>query len=663
MKRSLTILLSVFVIGLIITRSFAQNTSDTVLARIVYTNSTRLAILGKTVGVAKIDTLFTSNGNLTLRNLAVLASTKNGNSLLIAGKAVYPDPLNNSIVDSGWFIARIDAPFKNTGFVNPLSTPVTLGGAKLLKIIFSDQSNNPFLKILPIGALTPNEQEWYATPTKVSEGGGQQWFFHGRFDGTGNVDSVQVTGSPASVPDYPGYHMTNLVTSDDGSAMLCVVFDGINGVNSRCQVFNWIPSTPSGSIAFQANVITSLVQALRPHINYPDTVFAFSLHTVAGQGICELSLTPTTKGDLTYFTFPIGGSINSIVPSSNPPHSIARSVLPKGTDGKTLQFFTGYTGSPQNAYDDKEVFSPASGYPNGNGGDMMFSPSGDSVVFITCRSDATATAQESGIYIYDFNTQKVTLVQNDTTLMERQPIFAGSVVHKYVAPPPPPYVPGIARLDSTALNFGVDSIVAPPGTTPTVQTSFKFLDTSASKVTITNLTAFMGNNAGAFTLVSPTSFPMTIAARQSQTFTISFKPSIEQTYNATLQIHYTDSLTAAESKDSVLSIPITGIGIKKKPTGGVSASTPVSFDLFIAPNPFTSSTQITISARETGSSSLEIRDLLGKEIYSSKSFILASGEKYSYTLDANNMHLSPGTYFVIVRSNGEELTRQALYIK
>jgi len=621
MKRSLTLLIAVCVVGFMITRSFAQNTADTVLARIVFTNSDRNAILAKTVGVAKVDTLFTSFGNLTVRNLAVLASTKNGNSILIGGKAVYPDPLNNSIVDSAWAIARIDAPFKNTGLINPFATPPTIGGAKVLKVIFSDQNNNPFLKILPIGVLTPDEQYWYVTPTKVSEGGGQQWFFHGRFDGTGTVDSIQVTGSPASVPNYPGYHMTNLVTSDDGSTMLCVVFDGISSVNSRCQVFNWVPSTPSGSIAFQSNVITNLVSALRAHINYPDTVFAFSLHTLAGQGMCELSLAPTAKGDLTYYTFPIGGSINSIVPSS---HSIARSVLPNGTDGKTLQFFTGFTGSPQNAYDDKEVFSPASGYPNGNGGDMMFSPSGDSVVFITCRSDATATPQESGIYIYQFSSHKVTLVQNDPTLMERQPVFAGSVVHKYVPPPPPPYVPGIARLDSTALNFGVDSIVAPPGTTPTFQTSFEFLDTSASKVTITSQTAFVGNNAGAFTLVSPTGFPMIVAARQSQKFTISFKPSVEQTYTAALQIHYTDSLTAAEGKDSILSVSVTGIGIKKKPTGGVTASTPVSFDLFIAPNPFTSSTQITVSARETGTSSLEIRDLLGKEIYSSKSFILFS---------------------------------------
>ena len=81
------------------------------------------------------------------------------------------------------------------------------------------------------------------------------------------------------------------------------------------------------------------------------------------------------------------------------------------------------------------------------------------------------------------------------------------------------------------------------------------------------------------------------------------------------------------------------------------------------PNPFTSSTKITVTAREAGSTSVEIRDLLGKDIYSSKQMMLGVGEKFIYSLDANALHLAPGTYFVTLHSGGEELTRQVIYVK
>jgi len=655
MKRSLLIYIVVFCSLLTVAKSYAQNTSDTVIARIAYTTSDRTAILAKTVGAAKIDTLFQSFGGVQLKNLAVLASTRDGKSIMIGGKATFTNPINNS-PDSAWAIARIDSPFHNTGFLNIISNPPSLGGAKILKTFTIDQANSLFHfvqdKMLPLGVLSPDEKSWFVTLSKTSPGNGNQWFYHGSFDGKGVIDSFYLdpTSAVGSAAAIDGYHMTNLCTSDDGNTMITVVFDQIQDDKPRAQVFSWTPNVGGGNFPFIASVISGPISGLRPGWNI-DSSFAFALRVVRGQNppVCELALTPNLKGDLAFYSFRSTGSISTI----NPTRTIARNVLPKGSDAKTLHFFTGITGNPSSPTDDKEVI--ANNNASGNGGDMMFSDGGDSLVFITCRSDGNATGPESGIYIYNFRDNSVTLVQNDPLRMERQPIFAGSVIHKYIGPPPPKYIPGIAILDSSVLDFGIDSIGD-----PAAQTFFKLKDTSASQVFIKSAT-FTGSGAGAFSLIAPTGLPVTVAARGFSTFVVAFTPTAAQPYSATLEIHYVDSLTS--ERDSILKINMSGTGVKKKPTGGVNASTPASFDLSVVPNPFTSSTNITITAREAASTSIEVRDLLGKDIYSSKQMMLGVGEKFTYSLDANALHLAPGTYFVIVRSGGDELTRQVIYIK
>ncbi|MEI8134070.1 MAG: T9SS type A sorting domain-containing protein [bacterium] len=659
MKRSLLIFLLAVTSLLGVSQIFAQ--SDTNFAKIAFTNSERTAILRRTIGGKRTDTLFTSYGAVQLKNLSVLASTKNGKSLMIGGKAVFFNPLN-SAQDSAWAIARIDSPFHNTGGFNPLAVPLTIGGAKILKIVYSDLTNDPFLKLLPLGVLAPNEKDWYFTPVKASAGG-QQWFFHGTFDGLSPVDSLQITGDFAAVTGgYPGYFMTNLVVSNDSKTMAVVVFDGYNATYPRAQVFRWTPSTTGGGFAFSPATITGQVKNARSTAVNIDSSMAFCLHTLPGTGTCELALQPNFKGDIQFFTIPFSGSVN-LTPGDRA--TIQRTKLPAGADTKPLHFFTGYTNSPVTADDDKEVIAPGTGYPLGNGGDMMFSYNGtgtsdDSLVFVTCNSGDVATNAESGIYMYDFNNQKVTLVYNDPTKMERQPIFAGYEVHKYKIPDPPKYVPGVAILDSSSIKFGLDSI----GDAPII-IAFNIIDTSQSPVYLKSIT-INGNNAGVFSVVTPTiTSPITIAKGQKQVIIVKFTPSLpEQTYSSTVEIHYNDTLSSDNYKK--LTLDISGTSIKKKViTGGgvVRQNASSIFDLNITPNPFTSSAEITISAKENTSSSLEIHDVLGKEIYSSKVMSLSVGDRFKYTLDANSMHLSPGTYFVIVRSGGDELTRQAIYVK
>jgi len=246
------------------------------------------------------------------------------------------------------------------------------------------------------------------------------------------------------------------------------------------------------------------------------------------------------------------------------------------------------------------------------------------------------------------NTGTATLVQNDVKKMERQPIFMGYI------PPVVPYTVGTAVLDKTTLDFGNNFITDPD---PVLNVLLSDNTNSMVKVTSATIT---GADAGGFTVTPASPLPVIVQGKSSLNFAVKFHPTAEKTYNATLTIHYVDSLDKKE-KDSILNVSITGVGVKK--AGGSVKSTVSSFDLSVVPNPFTSSTQISIIAREAGSTTLEIRDLLGKDIYSSKALSLGIGEKFTYTLDAKALGLAPGTYFVMVRSGGEELTRQVIYIK
>ncbi len=656
MKRSLLLILFTIFSMLTADVSFAQ--TDTILTRIVYTNSDRLAILAKTVGVNKVDTLFQTatdaRGNtVTVKNLAILASTKDGKSLLIGAKMIYNTTVQS--VDSLWAIARIDSPFANIGGkINTVAG--TIGGAKILKHFGFDevQSILDFSadKMMPLGELTPDEQQWYVTLNKSAPGNGAQWFFHGNLSGAGTTDSVLVSQVNSAAAALDDYHMSNLAVSDNGSIMLAMVFDQILTNSPRLQLFQWTPGAPAGTVGFQADVITSLPN-FRPFGN-TDTCFGFLFRVIPNQPnpTAEIALAPNVKGDLTLYSFRYDGG-GSIQLNPNASRTIPRSILGDNLTG--LHFFTGVTGTPKLPDDGKEVITPYQGAPNGNGGDMMFSPDGNSVVFVTCGNNDYASPSSSEIGIYDINQAKFTLVQNDLLAMERQPIFTANVVHKFIPPPPPPYQVGKAIIDMPSIDFGSNFIGDPSATA-----KVKLTDTTSSLVIVTQ--GFISGPAGSiFTVTSSPSVPATISGHGLVTFTVNFTPLAAQTYLDTLVIHYKDSLQKA-ADDSIFVIPLTGIGVKKS-TGGVQSSSPSSFDLSIAPNPFTSSTKITVTAREAGMASLEIRDLLGKDIYSSKALILGAGEKFAYSLDANTLHLVPGAYFVIVRSGADEITRQVIYVK
>lgn len=83
----------------------------------------------------------------------------------------------------------------------------------------------------------------------------------------------------------------------------------------------------------------------------------------------------------------------------------------------------------------------------------------------------------------------------------------------------------------------------------------------------------------------------------------------------------------------------------------------------LQPNPFTTTSTVTISAQSTASMRLVVRDALGRELKSFEPLMMNAGHPVSFDLDAKAMHLAPGVYFVTAICGDSEVTRQAVLVK
>ncbi len=628
------ILLAIF--ALIMINSVAKSQEflpDT--ARIAYTNSDRTMILAKTLG-GKLDTLIKSSPTITLSHLAVLASSGDGKSLLIGVRVKFRFNQKDDSIE-GFVRANYPFTFKANDFINPLTSPITFGPFTLLKRI----SNDEILKPLPLGTLVPNEQEWYGTWTKEAYGNTNVWFYHGKFDGTGTVDSISLTGSQQT---QASYHMTNFAISEDGLNMFVAISDKISQDKPRVQFITWKPSITGSGVALQTVDLTPGIATFRPTWNV-DSSFGFSLRTIPGGGNfpkVEIGLIPNTKRDLEYYSFRVQGTvINSLTDESR---GVPHSALPD-----TLHMFTGQTGNPTTPEDDKEVITPQQGGPLGNGGDIMFSSTGDSVVFITCDKSDYPSPIYSSIWIYDLANRKSYFVQNDLTKMERQPIFMGKV--RKLAPPPT-YVAGTANFLQTNFDFG--SVY-----TDSTGTKSTDLSTNSSHPVVIVSAAITGTGASSFSLVGAPALPHTVNGNASQTYTVAFAPKSEATFDAQLVLHYKDSL---QKDDSTQTINLHGVGIKRT-IGSVNPTAEKFFSMTLSPNPFNTSTDIRVNTIKTGAISLELVNISGTSIYKSEVRTISSGEEASFHLDATSLNLAQGSYYLLLHTPDGDVMRKAMIVK
>ena len=564
-----------------------------------------------------------AQGIVNVTHLATLAATADGKTMLIAGHFLYPN-IASGLQEQTDAIMRIDSPFlidKNN----------YLTKFKFLKKITLNVN-----KALPLGTITADGQNWYATWTASQPGNPQLWFYHGsmnQFDnGTATIDSVEYT-TASMAPLASNFHMTNLTANPSGNYLVGVVVDNLaNQVDGPAyHSFRWQPNPPAGQQPFHKadfqNLITSTFGGA---VTDRDNYFGFGLRA-NDNSTADLILAKGITGDLVIKNYDF--TTGQVKFGTNDVGSVSASLL-----SSNEYFFDGLGNSEvdQNALQ------------QGNGGDIQFLGQSDSLVFVTHNSLNEQDLSKSEIMLYSQSAGTPTVLFHTSAGHMQQPL---QPVFLHGTPPAPPK-PGYVSLSVQSLNFGSHDFKKDSSLTVTVQ------NPSGKDVTLDN-TTITGPQASAFSVVSNSkgkTLPFTLAAADNVVFTIKYvAPSNVETDGATFTIHFAGSVDS--SRQVVLS------GAATKPIVGVASRATLASNLTIAPNPFTSSTTISVQAGQSGPMQIEVRDLLGRLVFEAKRGIIASGEKSSMIFDAKSLGLANGVYYLNARFGNEVISRQLVLVR
>ncbi len=615
-----------------VSASFAQvNQSDSTI--IAFTFSDRDSIVSYHQFSSSTKTILKSNNAIKVDHLSVLATTNDGKSLLIGGKLNFIAPEDGK-KDSIYGFFRIDLPFT-------LGTIVSLDRKNIGNIKILRHCLVPGIKPLPLGALSSNGSDWYGIFHKT--GGSKLVYYHGKFDGSGTTDSLAVEGTGLqSYAPIGGYHMTNL--SLDANGMLVVgIMDKLNTGDDRqqrLQIHRWKPTAAIGETQFQSSEVTSLKTQMGNH--NVDSSFACLLRVRSGnprRAEIALSFATTTPAEYKMYTFPYETGVSLVEDGSR--------VIPSSALPDSLHFFQGWYGNVQNEFDDKETTSEMQRY--NNGGDMMYFPSGDTVLFVVSDSEpeGTVTGAKTGLWFFDIVQGGASeFLYNNPTKKERSPIYLGKAA--YVPPPPP--VPGSIVLTPTQLNFDTTEV------NKTKTLSFTMTNPTDRKVHVNSAEP---SGSGTFTITGsnpPFTIGDTLGPNASTVITIQFLPTKEQLETGVLKILFGDN------PDSSRTVAFSGTGYKK-PSGGV-VDNPTKFSLTISPNPFRTSAHVSISSPEEIGYNVKLTDALGRNIaIEPLPYSYFRGGAADYEINANALGLSAGSYYLTISGGGETVTRQLILTK
>lgn len=573
-------------------------------------------------------------GEVRTSHLAILASTRDGKSLLVAGVFHFFDN-NDDSKDSLQGFLKLDAPF---GF-KPGRVPIdrsSIGGAKVLHeipFVLEEPGFVDVRKPLPLGTLSPDEKDWYGVWAKNGAAPNSFKLYHGKFDGSSN--SVHIGGLPTDNEYLPRneYHMTNLCADNNGT-MITIIVDQLHSDDQqRAKLWRW---TPTNNIEPQISDFND-IEGLRLGQNL-DSAFVCLLRIVPGTNEAEIGLTPEDQGDIFFYNFIYtGGSVNLGVANGR---QIRWDAIPD-----SIYFFTGITGDPNGPGDDRET--QAKNMRHVNGGDMMFSQTGDSVVFITSNAlggggDWAATPQRSHIWIYDINSNTAKFVYNNPAKMERQPIFMGQIWKIKEPPPPPP---------QGSLIFSLDTL------------KFDSVDVGKTKALTLNVTNPSSNTVNGISLGLPTddafivtsSLPDSLKGGQTLPLTVTFAPSAVGPVVGSIKA------TFALSEDSSRTLYMRGVG---RQPASVDPEDLSGFSVRVHPNPFSGAANIDINY--DGREGLEVRlvDVLGREYRVDaegvRAQMLTKDASEQFRLDSKALKLAPGTYTLFVKNGERSISRQLI---
>jgi hypothetical protein len=563
----------------------------------------------------------------SVRHLAILGMTQDGKRIIYAAELGYLERSNSQHLVYYGLFSSVLHPRPNA--FNPF-----VGDIKILKLA-------PFgsLSFRPVGVLSKYGTQWWVTFTSGSSGNRPQLaFYHGNVDGTGNIDSAIVTADITGNYELQSYHTSNISIDPSNNNMVAASVDllGNQSIDNRFMLYHWSLGSPIRVVDF-----TGSIKGLKQDVVQLDSLFGLTVQTVGDGSNVDIAFTNLgTVPNNTLKFYRTKYNATPIDLTSPIRSSIQRSSIPD-----TMDFFAGSNIGPyrENLSNDAQ---------RGMGGDFSFSTpntGNDTAIFITHDSPETGTVdgrnQRSAIFMQDFtNNGTATMVYNNPAAQELQPVF---VTMPYLVPPIIHYA-GI-RVVPSSYDFGSND------TATTVHSTITITDTSAFVPVIIDSVKITGPNASQFS-VSDT-FPQTLAVSSHITADVTFAPvGAAGSRNAMLTVYF------AGSHDSTRQIRLTGTA-KVKPAGGVNEDPALSIDVSIMPNPFTSSTAISLTSPEAGALGIVVHDALGREVYVSDVRRVGQGTTENFTFDAKSLGLPNGVYYVTAFLGDRQFSRQVVFIR
>ncbi len=557
-------------------------------------------------------------GITSVSKLSVLSATADGKRLLIAGHFLFPNS-TTTLQDSADAIIQLDAPFLLGNFFD-FATKF-----KILKRI-NPPVNSVNLSI-PLGVIAANNVDWYATWTGSQIGSPSLWFYHGHLD---QIDTGANSGIDSIL--YPmdqthqiqgDYHMSNLAASPGGNIMVAIIVDQLsNQVNGPdFHAVRWEPHPNGPTQIFRTTLFTSSVQG---KFNLPvvsrDFNFGLGLR-VKDNNIAEMILAKDSGADLITQTYDYNG--NAIVLTDG-------IVIPRTMIPSTEYFFDGY-----NAEVDPQAKQ------RGNGGDIMFVGQSDSILFLTHASVNYNDYSKSRIRIGAISSGTSQILYDNGPRHPLHPVWLQGVP---AAPPKHEYIAlSVAQLDLGTVIVG-----------KSISKQVTVSNPSDSIVTVDHVT-LTGPDASEFSVTPTGSYTLAVGATQIETIT--WAP------HDPISVHHAMLTVTFDGRaDSLRQVVLSGT-VQDTAHVGVAMSTNTITSLTIAPNPTHNNTTITLEAAKSGMMQLEIRDVLGRVVYSLDPKMIAGGSSNSVQFDASSLGRSNGTYYLSASVAGETITRKLVLLK
>lgn len=177
----------------------------------------------------------------------------------------------------------------------------------------------------------------------------------------------------------------------------------------------------------------------------------------------------------------------------------------------------------------------------------------------------------------------------------------------------------------------------------TVTRTFTIQSSGPAALNVTGIT-LTGANASEFTLVSPPTFPLSIAAGSSQVITVKFAPNAVGLRKAVLNIMSNDF------DEKTYDVAIQGLALNALPSG--INTTNLSSATTLYPNPTNGDATLAISLKKAETLVISVMDIQGNVVIPRIEKQLQAG---SQEITLNTSNLANGNYFVLVASSTQAL--------